>query len=142
MTTVYDGDLEVGRFDLVHARTDVKDPVDVNLVLHVCSTDDEKFARKLLADTVAMYAPATPHVRLVVYVAEFNSVLVFVTDPGMRRWCAQLTGEPLHEKAARDHYATDALNAYKACMREYASQPFCTHEVSFADGGAIYYAGE
>ena len=141
MTTLYEADLEVGRFDLVHVNKEAKDPVDVNLVLHVCSSDDEKFARKLLADTVAMYGASKPHVRLVTYVAEYNSLLVFVTDPGMRRWCDQLTGEPLQEKAARDHYGTEALSAYRACMREYAAQPFCTHEVSFADGGAIYYAG-
>jgi hypothetical protein len=67
MSTYYDGDLEVGRFDLIHVDKAARPSVDVNLVLHVVSTDDEMFARKLVEGTVAMCGGATPHVRLKAY---------------------------------------------------------------------------
>jgi hypothetical protein len=142
MSTYYDGDLEVGRFDLIHVDKAARPSVDVNLVLHVVSTDDEMFARKLVEGTVAMCGGATPHVRLKAYVADFNSLLVYVSDTGMQGWRSQLTGCETELPAARQHYSTEAIALYRSCMREYATQPFFTHEVSYTDGSAIYFAGE
>jgi hypothetical protein len=142
MSTLYDGSIEAGRFDLIYVDREHHTPVDVNLVLHVVSDNDEMFARKLLEATVSQYGSTTAHVRVKVYVAEFNSVLVYLTDAGYQKWSAQLAGEMCDAKPARQHYATEALAHYKACMREYAQKPFCTHEVCYADGSAVYWAGE
>lgn len=142
MSTLYDESIEVGRFDLIYVDKQCPTPVDVNVVLHVMSDADEAFARKLLEATVAQYGKAVAHVRLKVYVAEFNSVLVYLTEAGYQKWSAQLVGELSDARAAQQHYATEALTLYKQCMKEYAPKPFCTHEVCYADGGAVYWAGE
>ena len=141
MTLVVDGSIEEGRIDVIYAGESSPGAIDVNLVLHVYSTDDAAFARKLVTDTVALYTDGSAHVRAKVYLAEFNSVLVYVSDAGFERWTKQMAGEPPEQRVARQHCATGHLALYRECMRQYTTEPFCTHEVCYTDGSAVYYAG-
>ena len=140
MALVVDDTIEQGRLDVICAGESSPGTVDVNLVLHVYSTDDAAFARKLVADTAALYTDGA-HVRAKVYIAEFNSVLVYVSDSGLERWAKQMAGERPEQRVAQQHYATGHLALYRECMRQYTSEPFCTHEVCYTDGSAVYYAG-
>jgi len=141
MSLLVDTSVEDGRFDVIYADTLAPTSVDVNLVLHVQSRDDDAFARRLVNATVSMYG-GKAHVRARVYVAEFNSLLVYVSEQGWVTWRSRLVGCKPDPTTFRQHYAAAALGEYKGCMSQYTETPFCTHEVSFSDGGAIYWAGQ
>ena len=142
MSILIDDSLEVGRFDVVHAGGSEPSPVDINFVLHVCCENEYAFARELVEKTVAMCGRESAHVRARVYVAEFNSALLYVSDAGLNKWRDALTDCPADVKAARQRIAEWALADYKRCVGEMAPRPeYCTHDVCFADGASVYYAG-
>lgn len=142
MALLVDTTMEAGRIDIVNAEHASAGAVDVQIVLHVSATDDEAFARKLVARVVEMFEPSSAHVRARVYLADYNSVLLYPSDAGMQKWQSQLLGESLGWRAARQHYADAVLVEYRTCIREYVTEAYSTHEVCFADGAAIYWAGE
>jgi hypothetical protein len=141
MSVVLDTTIEEGRFDVIYTDASAPTSVDVNLVLHVDSRDNEAFVRRLVNATVSTYG-GSAHVRAKVYMAEFNSVLVYVTEAGWATWRSRLVGRAPDPKALRQHFASAVLSDYKGCITEYAERPFCTHEVAFSDGSAIYWAGQ
>ena len=101
--------MEEGRIDIVNAEYASAGTVDVQIVLHVSATDDDAFARKLVARVVEIFEPSSAHVRAKVYLAEYNSVLFYPSDAGMHKWQSQLLGESLDWRATRQHYADAVL---------------------------------
>lgn len=146
MPLVVDEMLEVGRIEVVD-KDDATTTVDVNVVAHVHGAGELAFAKRIVADIRACYAKGTPlHIRARVYLAEFNSLVLLLSESGWRKWVEGLNGDAPKNGRLRELYTARLLDAYKGSVCEHAAcddlgRRHCTHEVCMADGNSVYWAG-
>ena len=155
--------VEAGRVDIVHSSSTAED-IDAELIAHVCSESFDEFGKSLvmgIGDTFQSVQRSF-NVHAKIYQASFNSVLVFPTNAGLKKWTCGTIGfletsetSELIQKAFSS-FADKTLDSYKNTMREYGPKDvwngstlrnlmenplFCTHEVCFPHGSSFYFAG-